>query len=289
MLLSTMTNIHQTFRHTCGEYAYPLEEALEYIARAGFPAADLSLISVCAHGNILETDRWMEFVDNCREALTRTKIIPCQAHAYYAQTRDGVYGTAAFERDQMLTDRTIRVAAMLWVPWVTVHPLYGTCLAGHDENEILEINRVHFCRWGETAVRMGVGIAIENMISPPFNDPDNLLRLLTTLGDDQLFGVCLDTGHAHLNAIDLPSLILRLGKRLRTTHIHDNHGRYDEHLPPYLGDIEWEPVMRAMRQSGYDGAFSFEVPQTTRNIPAALHDDVIRYAHTLGEYLLHIE
>lgn len=289
MLLSTMTNIHQTFRHTCGEYAYPLEESLEYIARSGFPAADLSLISVCAHGNILETDRWMEFVDSCREALARTKVIPCQAHAFFAQNRDAVYGTAAYERNLMLTDRTIRVAAMLGTPWVTVHPLYGASLAGRSENELMEINRVQFSRWGETAARANIGIAIENMTAAPFNDPENLLRLLALLGDDKLFGICLDTGHAHLNAIDLPSLILRLGKRLRTTHIHDNHGRYDEHLLPYLGDIEWEPVMSALRQSGYEGAFSFEVPQTTRNIPAALHDDIIRYAHTLGEYLLQLE
>ena len=289
MLLSTMTNIHQTYRHTCNEYAYPIEESLEYIARAGFPAADLSLISVCAHGNILETDRWPEFVDSCRKKLEETKLIPCQAHAYFAQNKAAVYGTEGFERDQMLTERTINAAAILGVKWVTVHPLSGTYLPDFTDARIMDLNLRLFARWGEAAAKAGIGIAIENMIRPPFNDPEQLLRLLDLLGDDTLFGICLDTGHAHLNEIDIPAVILRFGKRLRTTHIHDNHGKYDEHLLPYLGDIEWDKVMRAFRESGYEGAFNFEIPQTTRNIPAALHDDIISYAYKLGAYLLGLE
>ena len=77
--------------------------------------------------------------------------------------------------------------------------------------------------------------------------------------------------------------------RLRTTHIQDNHGRFDEHVPPYSGDIEWEKVMHAFKQSGYSSAFNFEVPYTTRNIPAIFHDDVIRYVYKLGTYLLSLE
>lgn len=289
MLLSTMTNIHQTYRHTMREYAYPIEESLEYIARAGFPAADLSLISVCAHGNILGTDRWRTFVDSCGEALARTGLIPCQAHAFYSQDRDVAIGMDEFQRDWMLTARTISVAAELGAPWVTVHPVYGARLPGMDTEEVFAFNLRYFSDLGETAAKAGIGIAIENMIQPPFNDPEMILRLLDRLQDDQLFGVCLDTGHANLNGLDIPAVILRLGSRLRTTHIQDNHGRFDEHVPPYSGDIEWEKVMHAFKHSGYSGAFNFEVPYTTRNIPAIFHDDVIRYVYKLGNYLLSLE
>ena len=289
MLLSTMTNIHQTYRHTMREYAYPIEESLEYIARAGFPAADLSLISVCAHGNILGTDRWRTFVDSCGEALARTGLIPCQAHAFYSQDRDVAIGMDEFQRDWMFTARTISVAAELGAPWITVHPVYGARLPGMDTEEVFAFNLRYFSDLGETAAKAGIGIAIENMIKPPFNDPEMILRLLDRLQDDQLFGVCLDTGHANLNGLDIPAVILRLGSRLRTTHIQDNHGRFDEHVPPYSGDIEWEKVMHAFKQSGYSGAFNFEVPYTTRNIPAIFHDDVIRYVYKLGNYLLSLE
>ena len=136
MLLSTMTNIHQTYRHTMREYAYPIEESLEYIARAGFPAADLSLISVCAHGNILGTDRWRTFVDSCGEALARTGLIPCQANAFYSQDRDVAIGMDEFQRDWIFTARTISVAAELGAPWVTVHPVYGARLPGMDTEEV---------------------------------------------------------------------------------------------------------------------------------------------------------
>ena len=289
MLLSTMTNIHQTYRHTMREYAYPIEESLEYIARGGFPAADLSLISVCAHGNILGTDRWRDFVGSCGEALARTGLIPCQAHAFYTQDRDVVIGSDEFRRDWMFTARTISVAAELGVPWATVHPIYGARLPDMTTDEVFDFNLRYFSDLGETASKAGIGIAIENMIQPPFNDPEMIIRLLDRLNDDSLFGVCLDTGHANLNSIDIPALILRLGSRLRTTHIHDNHGHYDEHIPPYSGDIEWEKVMHAFKQSGYSGAFNFELPQTTRNIPAVFHDDVVRYVYKLGNYLLGLE
>ncbi|MBO4836660.1 MAG: sugar phosphate isomerase/epimerase [Clostridia bacterium] len=289
MLLSTMTNIHQTYRHTKKEYAYPAEEAIEYIARAGFPGVDLSLISVCAYGNILGTDRWPEFVESCAETIERTHITVCQAHAFYSQEPDAVLGNDAFLRDKEFTARTIRVAATLGAPWITLHPVYGSRLPGMDADQMSAFNLEFFKEMGETAAQAGIGIAIENMIAPPFNDPERIMDLLDRLHDDTRFGFCLDTGHANMNRIDMPALILRLGGRLKTTHIHDNHGQRDEHLLPYLGDIEWDGIMHALHRSGYQGAFNFEVPQTTRNIPAVLHDDIIRYACTLGNYLLKLE
>lgn len=289
MLLSTMTNIHQTYRHTMREYAYPIDESIEYIARAGFPGVDLSLISVCAYGNILGTDRWPELVEACEKAIEKTHIIVCQAHAFYSQEPDAALGNEAFERDKAFTARTIRVAAMLGAPWITLHPVYGKRLPGMDPDRVFAYNLDYFSEMGEVALQEGIGIAIENMPTAPFNDPERITDLLDRLNDEKLFGMCLDTGHANMNQIDIPKLILHLGPRLKTTHIQDNHGQRDEHLLPYLGDIEWEGIMHALHQSGYTGAFNFEVPYTTRNIPAALHDDIISYAYKLGKYLLSLE
>jgi sugar phosphate isomerase/epimerase len=38
--------------------------------------------------------------------------------------------------------------------------------------------------------------------------------------------------------------------RIRSTHVHDNHGASDEHLPPPLGtdsSIDWEKAMGLLR------------------------------------------
>ena len=49
-----------------------------------------------------------------------------------------------------------------------------------------------------------------------------------------------------------------LGKRIKCTHIHNNFKRQDLHLPPDCGDINWENVMHAFYEIGYDGPLTLE-------------------------------
>ena len=288
MILSTMSNIHQTYRHTQKEYAYAVEDAIKLIRDGGFEAVDISLISVTAHDNIMGTDMWPDFVAACQDALDRERIKPYQAHAYFSQDRTVTYGTPAFIRDMNLTKRTLQAAGMLGIPWVVVHPLHGHCMQNYSQDEVFSLNKSYFLELAETASKAGVGIAIENMIQPHYNQPQTLLNLLDVLDADEMFGICLDTGHANVSGLSLPEVIRMFGSKLKATHIHDNRGRYDEHLLPYLGNIEWEHVMTAFHDIGYAGAFNYEVPEMTRNLPSILHGDIIQYAFKLGNYLLNL-
>jgi hypothetical protein len=51
--------------------------------------------------------------------------------------------------------------------------------------------------------------------------------------------------------------------RIRHVHLHDNHGgdhvRDDLHLPLGEGCVDFAGILSALRATGYDGAFSFEV------------------------------
>jgi sugar phosphate isomerase/epimerase len=49
---------------------------------------------------------------------------------------------------------------------------------------------------------------------------------------------------------------------LWTTHVHDNRGREDEHLVPYMGTIGWEIAMMETQKIGYDGVLMLEVAGT---------------------------
>ena len=52
-------------------------------------------------------------------------------------------------------------------------------------------------------------------------------------------------------------IIRRMGKRIICTHVHDNiHG--DEHLQPFLGDANWERIMPALKETGYNGSLTLE-------------------------------
>ena len=86
---------------------------------------------------------------------------------------------------------------------------------------------------------------------------ENLLWLLETLHKSN-FGICLDTGHAFLGR-DLTDTARWFSTRLTMIHASDNHGSWDEHLPPGDGEIVWPALLRQLRDLDFDGAFILEV------------------------------
>ena len=42
------------------------------------------------------------------------------------------------------------------------------------------------------------------------------------------------------------------------THLHDNDGKKDQHLPPFKGIIVWEKFLHELTAAGYKGTFTFE-------------------------------
>jgi sugar phosphate isomerase/epimerase len=71
-------------------------------------------------------------------------------------------------------------------------------------------------------------------------------------------GVCLDTGHAYL-AGDLWNVAQKLGDRLKVIHASDNKGKYDDHLPPGEGAIDWLRFCRQLHDSGFQGSIIMEI------------------------------
>jgi len=100
----------------------------------------------------------------------------------------------------------------------------------------------------EMAGEYGCQLWVENVGFHRYNnivlDLDEYVDLV--LSNDNIYSL-IDIGHAHVNGWDIPSLIYRIGNRIRGLHIHDNDGLSDQHLPIYHGNIEWEPVFDAIR------------------------------------------
>lgn len=71
----------------------------------------------------------------------------------------------------------------------------------------------------------------------------------------------LDVGHAFIenrmrgvrNYVDV------FGDRLVHVHMHDNHGKQDEHLPLGKGDIDAREIIRLLKEVNYDKTITFEV------------------------------
>jgi sugar phosphate isomerase/epimerase len=116
----------------------------------------------------------------------------------------------------------------------------------------------------ETAAGVHVGVAVE-VIDNKLSSPAALVRLIEEDLDELDFGICLDYGHAHALG-DLAESIEAVAGHLFTTHVHDNRGRGDDHLPPYDGSIDWDAAMMETQKIGYEGRLVLEV--TARGNPA---------------------
>jgi sugar phosphate isomerase/epimerase len=107
------------------------------------------------------------------------------------------------------------------------------------------------------AAAVHVEVALE-VIPNALSTPDALCRLLEDDLDAAGAGICLDYGHANLMG-DVAEAIETVSGHLLTTHVHDNAGRRDDHLPPFAGRIDWDVAMMATQKIGYDGVLMLEV------------------------------
>ena len=114
---------------------------------------------------------------------------------------------------------------------------------------------------------------------------DDLLYIIDRVGSPR-FGICLDTGHLNLTEKDHYKFILKAGKKLKALHIADNEGFSDQHMMPFTkGNVDFQEVVRGLREVDYKGLFNLEIPGESR-IPIELRDAKIQYIKACYEYLM---
>jgi sugar phosphate isomerase/epimerase len=121
----------------------------------------------------------------------------------------------------------------------------------------------------------GVIVCVENM--PPGVFPGSgmadLADLLAELARSEL-ALALDTGHANLSS-SAAAETLAAGPLLATTHVHDNDGRHDAHLPPGAGTVDWGNWRRSLDDVGYQGPILLECIRHLRTNFADYRPEVI--------------
>ena len=76
-----------------------------------------------------------------------------------------------------------------------------------------------------------------------------------------------------------------VGSRLKALHVNDNAGgRPDEHLPPYMGSVDWDSHIPVLKEIGYDGDFNYEV--LPRRVPEELIPIIAEYLIKVGRRLM---
>ena len=99
------------------------------------------------------------------------------------------------------------------------------------------------------------------MIPNDLSTPAALVTLLERDLERTRAGICLDFGHAHLMG-DVADAVEIAAEHVIATHVHDNRGREDDHLVPFLGTINWDMALMTMQKIGYEGTYLMELANT---------------------------
>jgi len=94
-------------------------------------------------------------------------------------------------------------------------------------------------------------------------------RLHAELGAPAMFGLTLDIGHCRcLEPVPVPDCVTAVAGHLVNVQIDDMVRGVHEHLEFGTGEIDFPPVLRALRESGYRGLVAVELPRHSHAAPA---------------------
>ena len=103
--------------------------------------------------------------------------------------------------------------------------------------------------------------------------------------DSPHVGICLDTGHCNVFGHDVGEMVRIAAPWLKVLHVHDNDGKRDQHLLPYLGTADWAAFTKALAEVDFQGSLSLEtsgpvsesMPMELRKAAECLTADTARY------------
>jgi sugar phosphate isomerase/epimerase len=62
--------------------------------------------------------------------------------------------------------------------------------------------------------------------------------------------------------------------------------RGDQHVAPYVGNIDWLKFIETLKAIEYGGVFSLEIHHYIQRMPPEMVDDVARIAYRIGRHLV---
>ena len=164
------------------------------------------------------------------------------------------------ERAVRETLAALGLAARVPVSVLVVHLGLPDALTATQGENSREAARRSVETIAEAAGKLGVRVALE-VIPNALSTPASLVSMVEDELDLPNVGICLDLGHAHMMG-DLIEAIDTVSELLVATHVHDNHGSRDEHLPPLDGTIGWPAALIALQKVGYEGTMMLELAGT---------------------------
>lgn len=254
-------------------------KAVELIAKAGFDAWDFSMYymdnvdwknSTLLDGHPLASTSCTKLAKELRDIGLDNGIVCNQSHAPFPLTSKSMIDYAK---------RAIECTSIAGGKVCIIHPNNYLC-AEKNAEIYLELLPV--------AKDYDVKIATENMwlwdkekdeaLKAACSHHNDFLKHIEVINDPYLIA-CLDIGHAEMRGLNTSSveMIHTLGKHLQALHIHDNDKWHDTHQIPFSMNIDFEEIVKALKEINYQGDFTLEAISylngyTSQTLPGGLKD-----------------
>lgn len=270
------------------------EERLTLCREAGFSVVELDFSGADA----LTEDGWEAEISRTGETLAALGLEASQARAPY---NDFLFTAGHLPSEEERAElekallRTTEACARLGVKELVLRPLNDSVNTEYDAEVIARTNRDFYLPFAEKAAAGGTGIVFENMYEldmalrrRSFGTSVDDLFILSGLFGGLDAGVCWDFGHAHQMFSDEVAALRRAGSLVRATCVYDASKTRVSHLIPFVGNIQWEALVPALRETGYGGDFILGAEAFMNDMPDALRKDAAKLAYDFGAYCMRL-
>jgi sugar phosphate isomerase/epimerase len=292
MNISIAVSTYRSYNN--GKDTRSMPESISFLRSVGFEYLDVGLTSYKNHDDFLWADNWREQTLQIAQQAKDLGITFYQGHSPFMKGSilDNLKTPEGLEEYKEYFRRSVIAAGMLGVKWLVVHPL--NCPEKNFERKAcLEANHAFWDPFVELAAQNKVAIAFENQLpyltrSYPFrycSHYEDLCELIDSYNDPRLVGACWDTGHANQAQFDQYRALKTVGSRLQVLHLNDNHyGNKDEHLLPWMGQVNWDDVIRALVEINYPGTLNYETGKTSKYAYGEAQKQLIRLSYNNACY-----
>jgi sugar phosphate isomerase/epimerase len=157
-------------------------------------------------------------------------------HAPFMDLNPGALDPLVREVTLSRYHQTLDAASILGAKLVVFHPGYDRWRYAGQSRLWIDQSLKFWPPLLKRAEHQQIRMTLENIFE---EEPFSLAALVSEIDSDWL-GHCFDIGHWHLfSQTPINEWLTALGPRLFHLHLHDNHGKYDAHLPIGDGDIDF--------------------------------------------------
>lgn len=245
--------------HTSFYLNYPIEEVFARLSDFGYQGVEISALSECGTftPQLLDEQRITQVVTKVEEVGLKIVSYDCELlpprgynlASFHRQVREytAEYIVSAISTTRKLGARFLVISA-------------GMALFGTTKQQAWRwlIQKLEECT--KVAEDQGIVLLLEHTTMLEGNvvvTLDDLYSVVEEIDSDHFLPL-MDTGHVMVTGESLSDYITTFHDRLVHIHIDDNDGKQDEHLPPGLGSINFDPLFHFLHKVNYAGYLSVE-------------------------------